>query len=336
MKHQELNDITTLEIEATDERSSVLDWLFYNVGQYDQQPFIVVLPQDAVFRRPGDLRELQQVTASQNAQLILVIEGNERLRLWARRHGFTVYSTMETCQKALAQPGGFQSLHSVYAGWQTTSDAWMPREQSPVSSFTGSWNTHGYTDENTLGETYRSAATGIAVDNSRRTTGSMQQSETVGKASTAVFERPQMALDISFYRDTEPLAGLPNYATARRELRARQARTTLTLVEEVDAPFSTNLEFSLETHETREQLDKLVPFGEEVPTFQVATRTSPLLTLVQQVRQDRILLFLVILIILCIVGGVSFGYILEMLRNAPASSASAPASLIHTMFWGIE
>jgi hypothetical protein len=164
----------------------------------------------------------------------------------------------------------------------------------------------------------------------------MQQSETVGKASTAVFERPQMALDISFYRDTEPLAGLPNYATARRELRARQARTTLTLVEEVDAPFSTNLEFSLETHETREQLDKLVPFGEEVPTFQVATRTSPLLTLVQQVRQDRILLFLVILIILCIVGGVSFGYILEMLRNAPASSASAPASLLHTMFWGIE
>jgi hypothetical protein len=54
------------------------------------------------------------------------------------------------------------------------------------------------------------------------------------------------------------------------------------------------------------------------------------------VRQDRILLFLVILIILCIVGGVSFGYILEMLRTAPASGASAPASLIHTMFWGIE
>ncbi len=333
MKHQELNDITTLEIEATDERSSVLDWLFYNVGQCDQQPFIIVLPPDAVFRRPGDLRELQQVTASQNAQLILVIEGNERLRLWARRHGFTVYSTIETCQKALAQPGDFQPLHSVYAGWQATSDAWMPREQSPVNSFTGSWNTYGYMDENTLGETYRSATTGMAVDNSRRASWSIQPSEAVGKASTAVYERPQVAMDISFYRVTEPLTGLPNYETASWALRTREARTSLTLVEEIDAPFSTNLEFSLET---REQQDKLVPFGEEVPPFQVATRLSPLLTLVQQVRQDKILLFLVILIILCIVGGVGFAHILEMLRVGPASSVPAPTSLLYTKFWGIE
>jgi hypothetical protein len=203
-----------------------------------------------------------------------------------------------------------------------------------VSSFSGSWNTYGYTDENTLGETYRSAATGIAVDNLRRPSGSMQPSELVGNTSTAVFERPQVAMDLSFYRVTEPLTGLPNYETARRALRTRQARPLLTLVEEIDAPFSTTLEFSLETPE---QADKLVPFGEEVQVqpFQVVAQPSPLLSLVQQVRQDKTLLFLMILIVLCIVGGVSFGHILEMLRTGPVNNP-APTSLLHTMFWGIE
>jgi hypothetical protein len=332
MKHQDLNNIFTLEVEATDERSIVLDWLFYNVGQYDQQPLIIVLPSDAVFRRPGDLRELQQVTASQNAQLILVIEGNERLRLWARRHGFTVYSTIETCQKALAQPGEFQPLHAMQSGWQTRSEAWMPGEQSPVGSFTGSWDTYGY-NENTLGETYRSDLTGMAVDNLRVASGAMQQSEPRVKVSTAVFERPQVALDFSFYRVTEPLMGPPLQRVTGDGLRALDRRTSLTLVEEYDAPFSAKLEFSLAEQET---LDKLVPVAEGAPNFQVVSRPSPLLTMVEQVRQDKLLLFLITLIILCVVGGIGFGYLLEMLRSVPTGSAPAPVSLINSLFWGIE
>jgi hypothetical protein len=332
MKHQELNDIFTLEVEATDERSIVLDWLFYNVGQYDQQPLIIVLPPDAVFRRPGDLRELQQVTASQNAQLILVIEGNERLRLWARRHGFTVYSTVETCQKALAQPGEFQSLHAVQSGWQTRSEAWMPQEQSPVGSATGSWNTYGYTNEHTPGETYRSDLTGIAVDNLRASSGPIPQSAAMGKASTAVFDRPSTELDVSVYRVTEPLTRLPAHRVTGNGLRALERRASLALVEKYDAPFSTNLELSLEEQET---LDKLVPVAEGVPNFQVVSRPSPLRTMVQQVRQDKLLLSLIILMLLCIVGGVGFSYLLEMMRTS-TSSSSAPISLINSLFWGIE
>jgi hypothetical protein len=330
MKHQDLTDIFTLEVEATDERSIVLDWLFYNVGQYDQQPLIVVLTPDAVFRRPGDLRELQQVTASQDAQLTLVIEGNERLRLWARRHGFTVYSTIETCLKALAQPGEFQPLHSVQAGWQTQSEAWMPREQSPVGSLAGSWDTYSYARENTLGETYRSNLTGMAVDNSRVSAGLVQQLEPMGKASTAVFDRPPAALDISFYRITESLPSLPTHEVTENRLRALEKRTSLALVDRYDAPFSTNLEFSLEEQET---LDKLVPVAEGAPNFQVISSPSPLQAMAQQVRQDKLLLFLIILIVVCIVGGMGFGYILETLRT---HSSSAPVSLINSLFWGIE
>lgn len=331
MKHQDLNDIFTLEVEATDERSIVLDWLFYNVGQYDQQPLVIVLPSDAVFRRPGDLRELQQVTASQNARLTLVIEGNERLRLWARRHGFTVYSTVESCQKALARPGEFQPLYSsVQSGWQTPSEAWMPREQSPVASLAGSWDSYRNTNENTLGETYRSHLTGMAVDNSRVSSGLIQQAEPMGKTSTAVFERPATALDISFYRVTEPLTEFPTHKVTDNRLRALEKRTPLTLIDEYDAPFFANLEFSLEEHET---LDKLVPVAAGASNLQVVSRPSPLLTVVEQVRQDKLLLFLIILVVLCIVGGVGFGYLLEMMRT---SNSSAPVSLINSLFWGIE
>ena len=327
MKHQHLHDIFTLEVEASDERSNILDWLFYNVGQYDQQPLIIVLPSDAVFRRPGDLRELQQVTASQNVPLLLVIEGNERLRLWARRHGFTVYSTLETYQKALARPGEFQPLQS---GWQTKSEAWTPREQSPVGSFAASWDTYSYTTENTLGETYRSHVTGVAIDNLRTPSGIMQQSAPKGKASSAVFERPAASFDLSFYRVSEPLMELSMHRVSGDGLRALDRRASYALIEEYDAPFSSNLEFSLAEQET---LNKLEPVAEGAPNVQVISRPSPWLTIAEQVRQDKLLLLLLTLIVVCIAGGVGFGYLLEMMR---ASSAPAPVSLIHSMFWGIE
>ncbi|GAC1470231.1 MAG: hypothetical protein NVS2B12_36110 [Ktedonobacteraceae bacterium] len=99
MKQEVTNNITTLLVEAGDERAHVLNVLTA-LAQCTGQRVIVVLPVDAVFRRPSDLRELEQAASRAGVGLILVIANNEGLRLWARRQGFTVFSTLESCAKA--------------------------------------------------------------------------------------------------------------------------------------------------------------------------------------------------------------------------------------------
>jgi hypothetical protein len=96
MKQDAINDTMTIMVEPGDERLHVLNMLEQSAGQR----VIVVLPGEAVFRRPGDLRELQQVAVQVNVELILVIANNESLRLWARRHGFTVFSSVGSCARA--------------------------------------------------------------------------------------------------------------------------------------------------------------------------------------------------------------------------------------------
>ena len=69
MRYEEHHNTPVLVVEPDDERVVVLNWLGLYATRWQQQrgSIVVVVPQDAVFRRPGDLRELQQVTASQNA-----------------------------------------------------------------------------------------------------------------------------------------------------------------------------------------------------------------------------------------------------------------------------
>lgn len=305
MRYEELHDIITLVVESTDERTAVLNWLYYNVSEYNQQPVIVVLPQDAVFRRPGDLRELQQVTAHQDAQLILIIESNERLRLWARRHGFTVFSTLETCQRALSQPGAVQRATPVAQGLQ----ARFVIEQSPVASFSGFG--HTFSSEGTLGETYHSSFTGRAVGNSRRTSG--------------LFEAPDISKPYltSRSRITEPLVGLPAYGSTRGGVRVRDIRATAVLEPLAEAPFSTDVEFSL---------DILASQGEEQPQVEHVAQPSPNIDSSghwQHILQDRLLLLLVALLLLGICGGIGCSYLLELARTAPMHST--PALLIYAL-----
>lgn len=94
----ERSDITIIVVEPGDERAQILASL--KAGQRT----IVVLPDDAVFHRPGDLRELKQAASHAHVELILVIANNERLRLWARAQGFTVFSSLETCARSQSFP----------------------------------------------------------------------------------------------------------------------------------------------------------------------------------------------------------------------------------------
>jgi hypothetical protein len=103
MKYESTSDILVILVEATDDRTEIMQRLGYLGDQ--PKPVLVVLPGDVVLRRPGDLRELRYVIESQGHQSMLVILGNERLRLWAHRQGYSVFSSIETCVGALLQQG---------------------------------------------------------------------------------------------------------------------------------------------------------------------------------------------------------------------------------------
>ena len=367
MRHEKLNDIITLVIESTDERTAVMNWLYYHLDQQYQQPIVVVLPQDAVFRRPGDLRELQQVTAQHDARLVLVIEGNERLRLWARRHGFTVFSTVEACHRALNQRGNPPSWPSLSDGIRVQSEVRPVIEQSPVTSFTGQWNSYEGTDAGTQGETYHTALATVATATSRRASGQFTPaSRTSGQVQVA--ERPFTP------RVTEPLLlNLPTYGSVKGGERVREvrARATVALVEkEYDTLLKSNRECrslaasdvattqpwqadQYSGHVTASQATSLtrlnstpflpdVEFSLDIPVpaeetgkvaaISTAVAPSPLRAHFLQLQQDKLLLTLVALVILGILGGIGFSYLLQVVQSTP--SHQLPVSLIQTI-WGI-
>src|SRR5437660_12475015 len=77
MKQEEMNDISTILIEATDERSAVM-----NQVSKQTKPVIIVLPEqaDQIFRQPGDFFELKRLKRERGLSITLVISGHERIR----------------------------------------------------------------------------------------------------------------------------------------------------------------------------------------------------------------------------------------------------------------
>lgn len=102
MKYEETSDITTLLLEPDDHATAIADWV-----NIQHKAVIIIVPENvsSVFQRPGDFRELKQVMTEREKSLMLVMPGNERLRQWARRQGFLVFSSTEICEKMLAQYG---------------------------------------------------------------------------------------------------------------------------------------------------------------------------------------------------------------------------------------
>ncbi len=93
MKHEEMSDISTILVEPTDERSSVVRHV-----SAQNKPVVIVLPENAtrVFQHPGDFGELKRLRHHLGTSITLVIQGNDRLKVWARRQGLTVYPSIET------------------------------------------------------------------------------------------------------------------------------------------------------------------------------------------------------------------------------------------------
>ncbi len=98
MKHEETSDLAAILVEPMDDKMSVVR----HVSKL-QKPVVVVLSPHATLRRPGDLLELRRATSHLERPLMLVIEGNERLRTWAHRQGFAVFASPQTCAKALTR-----------------------------------------------------------------------------------------------------------------------------------------------------------------------------------------------------------------------------------------
>jgi len=100
MKHEEMSDISTILVEPTDERSSVVRHV-----STQSKPVVIVLPENAssAFQRPGDFGELKRLKQHLGTSITLVIQGNDRLKVWARRQGLTVYPSIETLAYKLSE-----------------------------------------------------------------------------------------------------------------------------------------------------------------------------------------------------------------------------------------
>jgi hypothetical protein len=282
MKHDKNDSLITLVVEPTDERAAVIGWLVQLPIQ--QLPIVIVLPQDADFRRPGDLRELQQAMVQRNLRMILVIEGNERLRLWARQHGFTVFSSPETCFKALSQWGVRRSSSGRTIAPAKSRYTLAAIEQLPVTWETRTRSVTMSRTIDTPGETYQSA---VAVDYSRKTTG-------------YVMPAPYH----SYVRDTEPLLELDMYEYS---------------------PQPQSLTFAQSEAALDCSLDELAPPNLE--PVQIGFWPTFWTTYLQSLLRDRLLLFLVTLVVLGTLGGVGLSYLAE--TTQVVSGSSAHISLMH-------
>jgi hypothetical protein len=344
MRYEERSNKPILVVEPDDERTVVLNWLgLYSSRLQQRGPIVVVVPQDAVFRRPGDLRELQQTIAGQYANknmLILVLEGNERLRLWARQQGFNAYATLETCLKACMPQGMIQDGSQAQLELPVT-------HELPSQSFTGYSARHNQPeqDNDTQGETYRSS---FAVANSRTTSGShllenseLQTGSVYMSASAA--HRTEPLLDQ--YLAAIPALSLPSDPSLtlvapvpdERSLMSRyQCDYTVTpqISHSSQTPLPVAAPYTFYDEEYTEaatgdwQRYAKGPWGSRTHERQVqevlrtddlfARQMGPGLGVValhmQRIRQDRLLLLLVVLIALGILGGIGFGYLGHLLN----------------------
>lgn len=100
MKYEETSDMSTILVEPTDKRSTVMTQI-----SMQNKPVVLVVPTQAsaVFQLPGHFYELKRLKRELGISITFVITGHERLRNLARRQGFPVYASQETCARALAR-----------------------------------------------------------------------------------------------------------------------------------------------------------------------------------------------------------------------------------------
>ena len=110
MKQEEMSDMCTILVEGQDGRGEVMDQV-----RKQHKPVVIVVPEYAsqVFQRPEDFQDLRRVKRECGIPITLVLPGHERMRNWARRQGFTVYASSETCARMLARRDRLNALRGI-------------------------------------------------------------------------------------------------------------------------------------------------------------------------------------------------------------------------------
>ncbi len=295
MRQDAINDTMVIVVEPGDERSYVLTVLTQLAGRR----VIVALPNDAVFRRPGDLRELKQVASHAEIELILVIAHNESLRLWARRQGFTVFSSVETSTRAQ------QPTRLSLAARSLLTEELVDIETNDHS---GS-NDNELQIEDVLEETYPQPPIVFPKDQF--------------KVPGAPLVRHAAPVTEPLYR--QPTAPL-NDTFALSQYNIMDTPADVQLVDVQKALYK-----QIEEEKAQDYLSQ--PFSllpEEQPLTTVDLPAQPTQGATHSIWPDRFLFVLVALFVLGIMGGIGFSYLLSLAHSVPA--IISPASLTPGLF----
>src|SRR5579875_1652510 len=336
MKQEEMSDMCTILVEGQDERAEVMDQV-----RKQHKPVVIVVPEYAsqIFQRPEDFRDLKRVKRECGIPVTLVLPGHERMRNWARRQGFTVYASSETCARALARRDRLNALRGIwFPGVENWGRLTLPllsgQDDDEEDDALWSWETEEPPDEEDM----------PGASSSRSATPENDKSDE-WDAMTRIGPHP-FPLDKCGRDQSGPYTGGPYVERAGTAWRitgngwemawSARERTTDGIVPLGRQEQVANDEFPTGKIPTRRvsgrepalplDLTQLVPTiksgavdrGEETPTteplYEHWTDQHEKVIPPEAARGHTLVLMLTALLILGLLGGIGFGYVLSLLH----------------------
>jgi hypothetical protein len=304
MKQEEMSDMCTILVEEQDRCVEVMEQV-----RKQHKPVVIVVPERAsqVFQRPEDFHDLKRVKRESGIPVTLILPGHERIRNWARRQGFTVYASSETCAKALARRDRLNALRGImstpYSGRLTAPP--LSEQDDEEDDALWSWETEEPPDEEEVPGA--SSSRSAAPESIKR----------FGTAWRITGDRWEMAWPTS-ERTTD---GIVSLAWQEQAAQHGEAAMSLSLTQLVPSIQAGAVDRGEETLAARTPT-------REVSTYQEAPITEPLYNHYDQwsnqhekviprerARKHTLVLVLTILLILGILGGISFGFVLSLLHT---------------------
>lgn len=295
MKQEEMSDMCTILVEEQDRHIEVIDQV-----RKQHKPVVIVVSEQAaqVFQGPDDFRELKRARRECGIPVTLVLSGHERMRNWARRQGFTVYASAETCAKALARRDRLNALRGIAPPYD--SKPVMPLlsdddEDDEEDDALWSWEHEEPPDEKLSGSALSSQCAALDSAAWRMTGGnnvwepSWPVSDRTTDGMVSLAWQGQIA---QHGRSTVPLH--PTRLVADGESGAVHCGEGVPVPQLRQAPVTEPLHDNWSG-----QHEKVAPRGRS--------------------RGHTLALVLTILLILGILGGIGFGYVLSLLHAAPGA-----------------
>ncbi|MBE3558574.1 MAG: hypothetical protein IMW89_05030 [Ktedonobacteraceae bacterium] len=169
MKCDEMRDMCAILVEASDDRADV-------IGEVSRRrkPVVIIAQESAshLFQQPGDFAALRYLKQSRGIPITLVLMGSEQMRNYARRQGFTVYASQETCARALARRDRLYAVrsHVVDARVEGAEEGFSRGDPCPVSLCRPGSTERGHPAHKvyeSAGECYEERMTGPLVEDER-------------------------------------------------------------------------------------------------------------------------------------------------------------------------